>query len=73
MCIYMYVCMNECMYVCMYVCVGTGSSVAALVVVGAILYVLGLTEYLVALFVFRFCVIKRDQGEDFFCTIVVGE
>ena len=47
--------------------VDVGSEVAALVGVGVTLYVLGLTEHLVAVLVFLFCVYKKKQGEDLLC------
>ena len=48
----------------MWIFVDTGSSIAALTGVGVALFVLGLTEYFVAMFVFLFFVYKKKQGED---------
>ena len=47
--------------------VDIGSDVAALAGVGVVVLVLGLTEQLVAVLVFLFCVYKKKQGEDLLC------
>ena len=49
------------------VLVDTGSDVAALIGVGIVVFVLGLTEHLVAVLVFLFCICKKKQGEDLLC------
>ena len=51
----------------MNICTDTGSDVAALIGVGIVVFVLGPTEHLVAVFVCLFCVYKKKQGEDLLC------
>ena len=48
----------------MWIFLDVGSSVAALTGVGVALFVFGLTQYFVAVFVFLFFVCKKKQGED---------
>jgi len=48
---------------CICTSIDADSSVAALIVVGVILYVMGLTEHFVALL---FCVIQKKKGQSLF-------